>query len=50
VRAHDEHDFVKNWPKAIQTYIRESMPIWKTQYEGVEEMTLAVMGCIVMVR
>jgi (E)-4-hydroxy-3-methylbut-2-enyl-diphosphate synthase len=23
------------------------MPIWKTQYEGVEEMTLAVMGCIV---
>jgi (E)-4-hydroxy-3-methylbut-2-enyl-diphosphate synthase len=23
------------------------MPVWKTQYEGVEEMTLAVMGCIV---
>src|SRR5438477_11220042 len=23
------------------------LPIWKTQYEGVEEMTLAVMGCIV---
>ncbi len=23
------------------------MPIWKTQYEGVESMTLAVMGCIV---
>jgi (E)-4-hydroxy-3-methylbut-2-enyl-diphosphate synthase len=23
------------------------MPIWKTQYEGVETMTLAVMGCIV---
>jgi len=33
--------------EAIQSYIRESMPIWKTQYEGVEEMTLAVMGCIV---
>jgi (E)-4-hydroxy-3-methylbut-2-enyl-diphosphate synthase len=33
--------------EAIQGYIRESMPIWKTQYEGVEEMTLAVMGCIV---
>src|SRR6202041_2080017 len=31
----------------IQDYIRESMPIWKTQYEGVETMTLAVMGCIV---
>ena len=23
------------------------MPIWKTQYDGVETMTLAVMGCIV---
>src|SRR5271154_2331650 len=31
----------------VQDYIRESMPIWKTQYEGVETMTLAVMGCIV---
>jgi (E)-4-hydroxy-3-methylbut-2-enyl-diphosphate synthase len=31
----------------IQGYIRDSMPIWKTQYEGVENMTLAVMGCIV---
>src|ERR1700720_2579880 len=30
-----------------QDYIRDSMPIWKTQYEGVETMTLAVMGCIV---
>jgi (E)-4-hydroxy-3-methylbut-2-enyl-diphosphate synthase len=31
----------------IQGYIRDMMPIWKTQYEGVETMTLAVMGCIV---
>jgi (E)-4-hydroxy-3-methylbut-2-enyl-diphosphate synthase len=31
----------------VQDYIRDSMPIWKTQYEGVETMTLAVMGCIV---
>jgi len=30
-----------------QAYIRERMPEWKTQYEGVEAMTLAVMGCIV---
>jgi (E)-4-hydroxy-3-methylbut-2-enyl-diphosphate synthase len=30
-----------------QAYIRERMPEWKTQYEGVETMTLAVMGCIV---
>src|SRR5882724_1458651 len=33
--------------EAIQDYIRDMMPIWKTQYEGVETMTLAVMGCIV---
>jgi (E)-4-hydroxy-3-methylbut-2-enyl-diphosphate synthase len=31
----------------IQGYIREQMPYWKTRYEGVETMTLAVMGCIV---
>src|SRR5216117_3610838 len=31
----------------IQGYIRDMMPIWKTQYEGVETMTLAVMGCVV---
>jgi (E)-4-hydroxy-3-methylbut-2-enyl-diphosphate synthase len=30
-----------------QDYIREMMPLWKTQYDGVETMTLAVMGCIV---
>ena len=31
----------------IQGYIRDKMAEWKQQYEGVEEMTLAVMGCIV---
>ena len=30
-----------------QEYIRERMPEWKTQYDGVEAMTLAVMGCVV---
>jgi (E)-4-hydroxy-3-methylbut-2-enyl-diphosphate synthase len=30
-----------------QDYIRTMMPAWKTQYDGVETMTLAVMGCIV---
>jgi (E)-4-hydroxy-3-methylbut-2-enyl-diphosphate synthase len=30
-----------------QEYIRERMPEWKTRYDGVESMTLAVMGCIV---
>ena len=31
----------------IQTYIREEMPKWRKTYPGVEEMTLAVMGCVV---
>ena len=31
----------------IQGYIRERMPEWRRDYEGVESMTLAVMGCIV---
>ena len=31
----------------VQNYIRESMPNWQTNYEGVEDMTVAVMGCIV---
>ena len=30
-----------------QAYLRERMPEWKAQYEGVESMTLAVMGCVV---
>ena len=31
----------------VQGYIREQMPFWKTRYEGVEALTLAVMGCVV---
>ena len=31
----------------IQGYVREQMPVWKARHEGVETMTLAVMGCIV---
>jgi (E)-4-hydroxy-3-methylbut-2-enyl-diphosphate synthase len=31
----------------IQTYLRDQMPAWKTQYPGVEAMNVAVMGCIV---
>src|SRR5438045_3703784 len=31
----------------IQDYIREMMPSWKARYEGAEDMTLAVMGCVV---
>jgi (E)-4-hydroxy-3-methylbut-2-enyl-diphosphate synthase len=31
----------------IQAYVRERMPEWRTQYEGAETLTLAVMGCVV---
>src|ERR1700726_4534737 len=33
--------------ESIQAYIRDKMPEWKRYYEGVEELKLAVMGCIV---
>jgi (E)-4-hydroxy-3-methylbut-2-enyl-diphosphate synthase len=31
----------------IQTHVREMMPTWKARYDGVEEMRVAVMGCVV---
>ncbi len=31
----------------IQSYLREQMPVWREQHPGVEEMTVAVMGCVV---
>jgi len=33
--------------QSIQNHIRERMPAWKEQYTGVEELNVAVMGCIV---
>jgi (E)-4-hydroxy-3-methylbut-2-enyl-diphosphate synthase len=33
--------------QSIQTHIRERMPAWREEYEGVEELNVAVMGCIV---
>jgi (E)-4-hydroxy-3-methylbut-2-enyl-diphosphate synthase len=33
--------------ESVQGYIRDKMPEWKSEYEGVEELKLAVMGCIV---
>jgi len=33
--------------ESIQSYIRDKMPEWKKDYTGVEELKLAVMGCIV---
>lgn len=31
----------------IQQYLREKMPIWRSQYPGVENLNVAVMGCVV---
>jgi (E)-4-hydroxy-3-methylbut-2-enyl-diphosphate synthase len=39
--------FFQEMAEQIQTYLREQMPGWKGRYVGVEEMRLAVMGCVV---
>jgi len=39
--------FFQEMAQQIQTYLREQMPLWKDRYRGVEEMKVAVMGCIV---
>ena len=31
----------------IETYLRTQMPVWRSQYAGVESMQVAVMGCVV---
>lgn len=40
-------DAFQHLAQDIQSYIDNNMPTWKTQYEGVEKMVVAVMGCIV---
>jgi (E)-4-hydroxy-3-methylbut-2-enyl-diphosphate synthase len=39
--------FFQDMADQIQTYLREQMPIWREMYVGVEEMKVAVMGCVV---
>jgi len=39
--------FFQEMAEQIQTYLRDQMPIWKERYTGVEEMKVAVMGCVV---
>lgn len=39
--------FFQELASEVQSYVREKMPAWREQYDGVENMTLAVMGCIV---
>lgn len=39
--------FFQELADSIQAYVRSQMPIWRERYVGVENMTLAVMGCVV---
>jgi len=39
--------FFQEMAEQIQSYLREQMPLWKGRYTGVEEMKVAVMGCVV---
>jgi len=39
--------FFQEMAEQIQAYLREQMPIWSAHYPGVEDMRVAVMGCVV---
>ncbi len=39
--------FFQRMAEDIQEYLREQMPVWRTRHPGVEEMRVAVMGCVV---
>ena len=39
--------FFQEMAEQIQSYLRTRMPIWKDRYEGVEDLKVAVMGCVV---
>jgi (E)-4-hydroxy-3-methylbut-2-enyl-diphosphate synthase len=39
--------FFQQMAEDIQAYIREKMPVWRETYPGVEELKVAVMGCVV---
>ena len=39
--------FFQELAAEVQSYVRAQMPQWRDQFDGVENMTLAVMGCIV---
>ena len=40
-------EFFQVLAKTVQEHVREQMPVWRIKYDGVENLTLAVMGCIV---
>jgi (E)-4-hydroxy-3-methylbut-2-enyl-diphosphate synthase len=39
--------FFQQMAQEIQDYLRDKMPVWRTEHPGVEEMKVAVMGCVV---
>ncbi len=39
--------FFQHMAEDIQSYLREQMPVWRARHPGVEEMRVAVMGCVV---
>jgi len=39
--------FFQDMADQIQTYLRQQMPAWKDRYQGIEELKVAVMGCVV---
>ena len=39
--------FFQEMAARVQAHIRERMPVWRRQYPGVENLTVAVMGCVV---
>ena len=39
--------FFQELAQSIQEHVRSKMPQWRVEYDGVENMTLAVMGCVV---
>ncbi|MDO1528523.1 flavodoxin-dependent (E)-4-hydroxy-3-methylbut-2-enyl-diphosphate synthase [Fulvimonas sp. R45] len=39
--------FFQELAKAVQEHVRARMPEWRVKYDGVENLTLAVMGCVV---
>jgi (E)-4-hydroxy-3-methylbut-2-enyl-diphosphate synthase len=40
-------DYFQHLAEDIQHHLREQMPLWRKQYTGVEDMSVAVMGCVV---
>ncbi len=40
-------EFFQELAKVVQNHVREKMPVWRVSHPGAENMTLAVMGCIV---